>query len=368
MNNLNYQIKVPGKLMIAGEYAVLSAGYPAIVMAVNRFIHINISPWNSFKLTDGSSDSENIMWTLNETGDVIGLEGKEYAFIKEAIRVTNHFLLEKRILIRPFHMEIQNGLTDTLTGIKYGLGSSAAIVVGVIGAIFCFHNQDIDANKTAIFKLACIAHLKCQGNGSGADIAASTFGGCLCYYRYDYNWLKNKLRNPNTKISGLVETSWPNLNMENINFPSCIKVCVGWTRQTVKTSPLVNQMEAFQRKRPDLYKVFLEESKAAVMEFKKACDLNYGAGVLSAIQQNKKALHYLSQISGIRLETKEIKNLCNIADKYGKSKFSGAGGGDCGIAFLMNDDRINELKSEWKQAGIIPLDLDSYEHGIKMVP
>ncbi|MFU0826985.1 MAG: hypothetical protein ACFWTJ_05510 [Lachnoclostridium sp.] len=104
------------------------------------------------------------------------------------------------------------------------------------------------------------------------------------------------------------------------------------------------------------------------MEFKKACDLNYGAGVLSAIQQNKKALHYLSQISGIRLETKEIKNLCNIADKYGKSKFSGAGGGDCGIAFLMNDDRINELKSEWKQAGIIPLDLDSYEHGIKMVP
>ena len=37
------QIKTPGKLFVAGEYAVVEAGYPAIIIAVDRFIHLRIT-------------------------------------------------------------------------------------------------------------------------------------------------------------------------------------------------------------------------------------------------------------------------------------------------------------------------------------
>ena len=37
------QIRVPGKLYIAGEYAVVEPGYSAIVTTVDLFLHLNIT-------------------------------------------------------------------------------------------------------------------------------------------------------------------------------------------------------------------------------------------------------------------------------------------------------------------------------------
>ena len=31
-------VKAPGKLYIAGEYAVVESGYPAIIVALNQFV------------------------------------------------------------------------------------------------------------------------------------------------------------------------------------------------------------------------------------------------------------------------------------------------------------------------------------------
>ncbi|MFO8068960.1 MAG: phosphomevalonate kinase, partial [Alkalibacterium sp.] len=38
------QAKSPGKLYIAGEYAVTEPGYPAVIVAVDRFITVSLSP------------------------------------------------------------------------------------------------------------------------------------------------------------------------------------------------------------------------------------------------------------------------------------------------------------------------------------
>ena len=43
MYNSGCTIKVPGKLMIAGEYAVLTPGNVAMVVAVDRYIAAEIS-------------------------------------------------------------------------------------------------------------------------------------------------------------------------------------------------------------------------------------------------------------------------------------------------------------------------------------
>ena len=363
MNNSSLIIKVPGKLMIAGEYAVLSYGYPGIVTAVNRYITVKISPSNKFILSDSSPKSSKVTWMLNSKGDIVGLDSKDYSFMKAAITIALQYLREKGIQISTFHLEIQNGLNDIISGQKYGLGSSSAFVVGVISAILAFHGIEIEKEQLLIYKLSCIAHLKTQGNGSGADIAASVYGGWICYYRYDVEWLTHKLNDTNLNLNDWISNSWPGLSINRISLPTGVSFIAGWTKYSVKTSPFVSKMEAFQKKNKKEYEIFMEQSKAAVMEFIQSCDLNYGEGILQAIHKNRTALQYLEAITGVQLETKEIIELCRIADKYGRGKFSGSGGGDCGIAFLMDDVKIDDLKQEWLKAGIIPLDLESSKLG-----
>lgn len=333
MKSSSLIIKVPGKLMIAGEYAVLSSGYPAIVTAVNRYITIKISSSNRFILSDSSPELPDSTWMLNQKGDVIGLDAKEHSFMKAAITIAFQYLREKGVNISTFHLEIQNGLNDIISGQKYGLGSSSASVVGVISAILAFHGLEIEKEQLLLYKLSCIAHLKEQGNGSGADIAASVYGGWICYYRYDVKWLNHKLNDANLNLNDLISMPWPGLSINRISLPDNINFIAGWTRHSVKTSPLVSKIESFQMENKKEYAVFLEQSKAAVMEFIRSCDMNNGEGILKAIHKNRTALQYLEYITSLQLETKEIIELCQIADKYGGGKFSGAGGGDCGIAF-----------------------------------
>ncbi len=363
MKDSSLSIKVPGKLMIAGEYAVLSTGYPAIVTAVNRYITIKISQCDNYKLNFTSTEPMEVTWSYDHNEDVTGLEGEEYSFIKEAIHIACQFLKEMAVLITPFQLHIENGLNDFVSGKKYGLGSSAAIVVGVISAILAFFHQGMENDKLKLYKLSCIAHLKSQGNGSGADIAASVYGGWLCYYRYDFAWLKGKLKDQNVSVVSLLQISWPGLCIKRVLLPDGISLMAAWTKHAVKTSPLVEQIEAFHKKNKEQYEVFLENSKAAVEEFIRSCELGHGAGILHAIHENRMELQYLSNITGIQLETKEIRRLCQIADQYGSSKFSGAGGGDCGFALLYRLEDMDALKQEWEEAGIMPLDIQISEQG-----
>lgn len=367
MDNRSLTIKVPGKLMIAGEYAVLESGYPAIVIAVNRYITITIKDSSLNKLSIANAEQSDVSWTLDENGEIVGLERKKYSFLREAIRVSCQFLKEMDVTIQPFCLHIQSELNDRNTGKKYGLGSSAAIVVGVIRSIVLFHNFELQNDPLQLYKLACIAHLKIQGNGSGADIAASVFGGWIYYSRYDITWLISKLNQregflQEESIVNLITMPWPSLRIEHIRPPSDIRLLIGWTKHTAKTAPMVDKIETFQKQESKRYQEFLVQSKVAVEAFIRSCKLKDGIGVLNAIHHNRRALQYLSNMSGVPIETEEIKTLCDIADQYGRGKSSGAGGGDCGLAFLLGDDKLDSLKEEWEQAGIIPLDLQVSEY------
>ena len=44
--------KAPGKLYLAGEYAVTLPGQPSIIMAVNRFVTVNLDP-RTVQASDG---------------------------------------------------------------------------------------------------------------------------------------------------------------------------------------------------------------------------------------------------------------------------------------------------------------------------
>lgn len=125
----------PGKVLLAGEYAILD-GWPAVVMAVDRRVEAVV--------TDTEQPLTPFLAALrDDVGPAI-----------DRVRADSSAL--------------------ALNGHKLGLGSSAAVVVAAAAAA---------AGHTDVHAIAHRAHARAQGRkgarGSGADIAASVHGGIL---------------------------------------------------------------------------------------------------------------------------------------------------------------------------------------------
>src|SRR5690625_3406553 len=164
--------------MVAGEFAVLERKFPLIVMAVDRFVFTTIEnhPYNSF--TSEDFQLHNYMWSFDGRKVIFDTYSPRLKFVTIALATVLTYLKESRIPITPVSISIRSELNDQKTGAKYGLGSSAAVVTSIISAMLeKFLNEKPE--KQLIFKLAAIAHVRAQGSGSGADIAASTYGGVL---------------------------------------------------------------------------------------------------------------------------------------------------------------------------------------------
>lgn len=135
----------PGKILIAGEYAVLDGG-EAVVMAVNRRARAHL-----------------------------GDQPQELSpFLAAAARVVADELGADRadILAR---VVVDSGELRDDSGAKLGLGSSAAATTAAIALA-----MPPPGDRKLLHRVAHRAHAAAQGGtGSGADVAASVWGGVL---------------------------------------------------------------------------------------------------------------------------------------------------------------------------------------------
>lgn len=398
MINSGCIIKVPGKLMIVGEYAVLEPGYQAVVVAVNRYVTAEIKPAFVNELSLPQLGLERITWNFDDKGVEFYPKKDRLSLVRNAMSTAFLYLKEKEIMLHPFQLHIKSDLNDPMTGKKYGLGSSAAIVVAVIASILSFHgeyNEVCEFNKEGtfnkdetlikdetlnkeealikdgtlnkdgapikdealmkLFKLSAIAHVKTQGNGSGADIAAVVYGGWIKYSTFKAKWLLTELEKE-SKITKLLEMTWPDLVIGKLSPPEELKLLVGWTKESVRTARMVKKIESFQNENMEYYQNFLAESFTSVVSLIDAFEKEDVNKAMEALYKNRMALLGLGERAGVKIETKRIKSLCTIADKFGRGKSSGAGG-DCGIAFTHGEEKVQELWFEWKEANILPLDI-----------
>ncbi|MBK1809450.1 phosphomevalonate kinase [Clostridium sp. YIM B02505] len=364
MSYSSYKVKVPGKLMIAGEYAVLEPNQKSVVIAVNRYVSACIKPSKQNKISLPKLGLEDIAWEINEEKVKFSIVDSRLNFIENSIFVVNEFLQEKSIKIIPFKLQIKSELDDPSTGEKYGLGSSAAVVVAAVSAMLALHSDGKEQpSLDQVFKLSAIAHLKSQKSGSGADIAAAVYGGWLEYSAFMGNWVLNQLEQ-GTKLVEMVEKPWPNLAIRKLNPPTSLKLAVGWTKSAVATAPMIRDIQNFRDHNLEAYNQFLRESSIAVEKLIRGFEMNDCIEAIGGVKQNRKALQKLGESAGIDIETEKLKVLCTVAEEFGSGKSSGAGGGDCGIAFLKEGDYTKELHEAWKEAGISPLDLKVSEVGV----
>ncbi len=352
--------------MIAGEFAVLEPHHNLAVMAVNRFVYATIlRSHDNNRLTLHDFNLLDLAWEFEKDRVIVNTDDERVRFVCDAMTISYRYLKEKKVSIGKFHLSINSELDDE-SGNKYGLGSSAAVVTSVVSAILNEFMTE-EPSKELIFRLAAISHVKTQGNGSGADVAASSYGGLLQYSSFQAEWLRSAYLQSDS-ITALVEMDWIYYSSKPISMPKSIYFCVGWTGKPASTAKLVDKILQLKLDNLDAYRTFLKNSDDAVAEFLKGMQEENIDLLLSGVKKNREALSTVGTHANTPIETPLLSTLCNIAESLGgAAKPSGAGGGDCGIAFMPTKEKADELERLWEKAGIKPLPLQPNPFGAKRI-
>lgn len=407
------QASAPGKLYIAGEYAVVD-GSAAIVAAVNRYVTVKVDDENLPALAPESrkyygvivSEKENykpIFWTRSSDGSIEVLGDEKYAYVLAAMRVIDSYASEcfaPNMDRKSYNLHISSELDDVKSGRKYGLGSSAAITVATVRALCKWYGLKPDV--PTICKLSLIASSMVKRSGSGGDVAASSCGGWILYRAYNREWLESELgliKSGESDFSKLLRKKWPRLEFKRINVSKTLKLLVGWTGSPASSAQLVSSVESsvegsaeggveggvessvessvsseiahsftyqdfcdqseicVQKLAQSLENFSLEESSLEKSSLKES-ELN---NISACFAQNRELLQKLSALTGTLIETPKLTRLIEDAIFAGiPAKTSGAGGGDCAIALttIYEKNRIESMKSAWENHGIMPLNIE----------
>ena len=179
-----FKVSVPGSLMLFGEHAVLK-GKMAIVMAINARLQMTLIPNNLHKIII-NSDLEVLEINLNDLSDglINKFKDSKLNYVLTSIWNINHLYR----INSGFNLIINNQDLKS----NMGFGSSAAIVIGSLMIISKFLNLAIENQK--IFNQALkVIHQVQDGLGSGADLAASLYGGIIAYQNFKSQKIINQL-------------------------------------------------------------------------------------------------------------------------------------------------------------------------------
>ena len=351
-------VSAPGKLYIAGEYAVVEPGHRAVLVAVDRFITVRVTvAEHAGRITSDLYATRSLTWYRRLEDDVLEVEEQFDDYVVSAIRVVEQMVREEGGAMRFFDLEVSSELGDG-SGRKLGLGSSSAVTVATVRAVAGFYGLPLD--DMAVYKLALLASDAVQPIGSGGDIAASAFTGWVGYTSPDRAWLRRERArtNPESGLSLLVARQWPLLEIRRLPTPG-LSLRVGWTGTPASTPRLVAGVQAGAHRTDDAaYTAFLRGSDECLDHLIRALEDNDSPGIMHWIEENRKLLLDLSHTSGITIETLQLRRLVEIAQEHGAAaKSSGAGGGDCGIALCPPETDTAAMCAAWEKAGIHPLDL-----------
>ncbi len=369
------KVSAPGKLFLSGEWSILEVRNPGIVTAVDKRVFVELEESDKITLNLPEFNIENLQADfdgkqLNWSRPVTDKEKADLIFIKGAIETTLQYLGQhKKFKIKSCGGETQMEINGQKK--KIGFGSSAAAVVATVSGLLAFNGADIKSRqvKDTIYKLATIAHFFAQGKvGSAFDVAASTYGGVFVYKRFDPKWLTEKLlSNKGETVKSVTEQAWPEFEAEELFVPHDFNLLVGWTKDSASTSAMVKQMDSFKTGKPEEYKRCYDNIANLVRELIPEWKKINKNRILELLRKNEDYLSELGQLSGVNIETPELKKMAEIANSLGGAgKLSGAGGGDCGIAVCFDRETADKILEEWKNQGICQIDTRLDKEGVKV--
>jgi phosphomevalonate kinase len=342
--------RAPGKLFIAGEYAVVEPGHPSVIVAVDRYVTVQLSPAEGA----GSISSDQygklpVVWRRQGDAMVLDQDHRPFDYVLTVIKTVERFAAERGVPLGFFDLAITSELDD-VNGRKFGLGSSAAVTVATVRVLDEFYGLRLGPLEQ--FKLALLATVQVAPKASGGDVAASLFGGWITYSAPDRDALRARL-DAGARVSDLVAEEWPLLDVRNLQAPSSLELLVGWTGEPASTTKLVDELQGRKQREESHYAEFLEGSRRCVDELVAALARDDAETVKARIREARDLLGSLSAGAGVHIETPELSALIAAAESIGAAaKSSGAGGGDCGIVLADAGAPIGEMVRRWEQRDI----------------
>lgn len=347
--------RAPGKLFIAGEYAVVEPGQPAVLIAVDRYLTVRLNPsTDSGRIRSGEYGHAPLVWTRAADGVGVIPDHQPYDYVLSAIATVERLRGERGLDPRYFDLDIESELDDS-QGRKFGLGSSAAVTVAVIAALDEFYRLGLSRSER--FRLALLSTIQIAPKASGGDLAASTFGGWVRYAAPDRERLRADLESQGV-ARAMRSEGWAEHSVSRLPHPTDLRLLVGWTGTPASTERLVDGVRYQRGGGSGSYARFLQQSSDTVDALVDALNRGNAAAALECVRSARRLLQHLGNISGIAIETPVLRIACDAAERHGAAgKPSGAGGGDCGIVLAPDSASVRGLLAEWESHDIRRLDL-----------
>jgi phosphomevalonate kinase len=314
------EVSAPGKLFVIGEYAVLH-GERALVVALDAGITARAERSRRWRVLAPDLGFEAPLEHVPPDSGA-ALLAASVAAARDELRLAEAFTI------------IVRGSTAASSR-KHGLGGSAASVVAILGALAAARSIDIadETTRSRLFSLALSVHRARQrGRGSGADVAASVYGGWIDYAIGDVT---------------------PRLSRATV--PADIRIAAAWSGVASDTAGAIAAFEP--QDHLARLRTILERFWAAV----RAVDRD---AMLREIDAYGRELESLGAGAG----AERIAGLSAAARTLGwAAKGSGAVGGDCAIAIGFGDRDAGALEHRWRAAGAQPLDVSVAFDGVHAV-
>ncbi|MDJ0926443.1 MAG: hypothetical protein QNJ73_02240 [Gammaproteobacteria bacterium] len=337
------EAQAPGKLLLAGEYAVLN-GAPAVAVALDVRAHARISESATSVLRTEQADypfeldsGNRLRWTGEHPAERGALLDALLTELQFSGRAVQPIPVQISLDSSAFSQVDANGEVR-----KFGLGSSAAVLVALGGALL--RAWGLDLPKAALAELCCAAHRRFQqGRGSGVDVLTAVHGGLIVAY----------------PGSGDVAVEAP-------GWPAGLHLVIAWSGRSASTPALIDRFDQFRASQPDSDCLqALDRAARHAAEAWRAAD---SAGILAATHGYATALENLDRATGIGILTTEHRHLGELADQAGAIyKTSGAGGGDLGFALTDRATIARAARDSFAAAGYRLLEVACAAPGLEVV-
>ena len=338
---MTLRFSAPGKMVIAGEYAVLE-GHPALSAAVDvrascsaedddclRVSAMGLGPYSA------SEDGQRVHFAEDRTG--------AFSLVSEVLTAARRYgisLPKQHLRIESADFQISH-LGDTL---KLGVGSSAAVAVALTAALVGDVRR---ADLSKIFQIALHGHLRFSGGrGSGIDVATSVFGGTVRFERSQ-------------------DSPLPAVDPWDF-CPTGLVPVVAFAGKSVSTRAFIEKLSRFAATHRDGYLRAIHRIATATEELLDGCGAERIPEVfIAGIQRCGSAMRQLGIDADMDIVSAPHREIAKIAAQHdGAAKPSGAGGGDIAIAFVPIQNR-ESLAQRLRASGFPVLSLELGSPGVR---
>ena len=219
--------------MVAGEYSVLIPGQRALLLPTEH-------AWRFAAERAAVAEFSSDAWTGPVSA--ANLDPETQAHVRSAYLYGSRLLSLYQRRPIPHRISIQGPKLTWAQGAK-GLGSSSAVVTGVLKTMLKVHGLELLPDR--LFKVSWLAHAHAQGQvGSGCDLAVQIAAGPVLFTSLDRS--VTMLTPPEQLWLDALETPWDH-RIDAVTVPFGLQVALAPLAQTVTTAAHIARFDALPR-------------------------------------------------------------------------------------------------------------------------